>query len=54
MRAVIDIGATAKHHADAAGQLLAAHALTGCDTVTFMWGMGKQKQLNRFYQAANF
>ena len=29
MRAVIDIGATAKQHADFAGQLLAAHALRG-------------------------
>ena len=29
MRAVIDIGATAKQHADITGQLLAAHALTG-------------------------
>ena len=51
MRAVIDIGATAKQHADFAdfaGQLLAAHALTGCDTVAFMWG--KQKQLKCFYQ----
>ena len=37
MRAVIEIGATAKQHADIAGQLLAAHALTGCDTVAFVW-----------------
>ena len=43
MRAVIDIGATAKQHADIAGQLLAAPALTGCDTVAFMWGIGKTK-----------
>ena len=43
MRAEIDIGATAKQHADIAGQLLAAHALTGCDTVAFMWGIGKAK-----------
>ena len=38
MRAVIDVGAMVKQHADIAGQLLAAHALTGCDTVAFMWG----------------
>ena len=24
-------------------QLLAAHALPGCDTIAFMWGMGKAK-----------
>ena len=46
MRAVIDIGATAKQHADIAGQLLAVHALTGCDTVAFMWGIGKAKLLS--------
>ena len=38
-RAVFDIGATAQQHADIAGQLLAVHALTGCDTVAFMWGI---------------
>ena len=43
MRAVIDIGATAKQHADIAGQLLAADALTGCDKIAFMWGIGKAK-----------
>ncbi|KAG0719750.1 hypothetical protein GWK47_049874 [Chionoecetes opilio] len=42
-RTVIDIGATTKQHADIACQLLAAHALTGCDTVAFMWGIGKAK-----------
>ena len=41
MEAVIDIGATAKQHAVIAGQLIAAHALTGCDTVAFMWGIGQ-------------
>ncbi len=43
MRAVIDIGATAKQHADIAGRLLAAHSLTGCYTVAFMWGIWKAK-----------
>ncbi|KAG0712045.1 hypothetical protein GWK47_019289 [Chionoecetes opilio] len=43
-RTVIDIGATTKQHADIACQLLAAHALTGCDTtVAFMWGIAKAK-----------
>ena len=36
MRAVIDIGATAKKHADIAGQLLAVHALRRSDPVAFM------------------
>jgi len=35
-RTLTDIGATAC-------QLLAAHALTWCDTVAFMWGIGKAK-----------
>ena len=43
MLAVIDIGATAKQHADIAGQFLAALTLTSCDTVAFMWGIGKAK-----------
>ena len=43
MRAVTDIGATAKQHAYIAGQFLAAHALTGCDTVAFMWGLRTAK-----------
>ena len=40
-RAVIDIAATAKAHAGIVPQLLAAHALSGCDTVAYMWGIGK-------------
>ena len=31
------------HIPDIAGQLLAADALTGCDTVAFMWGIRKAK-----------
>jgi len=42
-RTLTDTGATAKQHADIACQLLAAHALTVCDTVAFMWGIGKTK-----------
>ena len=42
-RTLTDVGATAKQHADIACQLLAAHALTGCDTVAFMFGIGKAK-----------
>ena len=42
-RTLTDIGATAKQHADIACQLLAAHALTWCDTDAFMFGIGKAK-----------
>lgn len=38
---MIDIGATAEKHIDIVPQLLAAHALLGCDTVGYMWGVGK-------------
>jgi hypothetical protein len=40
-RSVIDIGASAAQHKDIAHHLPAAHALTGCDTVSYMFGIGK-------------
>jgi hypothetical protein len=40
-RAVVDIGETAKKHAQIAPYLLAAHCLTGCDTVAHLCGIGK-------------
>ena len=44
-RKSIDIQATAHLHKDIAGQLPAAHALPGCDTVvqSQLWGIGKNK-----------
>ena len=42
-RKSIDIQATAHLHRDIAGQLPAAHALSGCDTVAQLWGIGKKK-----------
>ena len=42
-RKSIDIQATAHRHKDIAGQLLAGHALSGCDTVAQLWGIGKTK-----------
>ena len=42
-RKSIDIQATARLHKDIAGQLPAAHALSGCDTVAQLWGIGKNK-----------
>ena len=38
-RKSIDIQATAHLHKDIAGQLPEAHALSGCDTVTQLWGI---------------
>lgn len=40
-RASIDIGATVKQHSDIILYLLAAHALSGCDTVACIFGIGK-------------
>jgi len=40
-RRVIDIKATAIQHKELTSQLPAAHALTGCDTVSFIFGIGK-------------
>ena len=42
-RKSIDIQATAHLHMDIAGQLPAAHALSGCDTVAQLWGIGKTR-----------
>ena len=40
-RAVIDINATVDQHCEIIPDLLAAHGLTGCDTVTTYFGTGK-------------
>ena len=40
-RTIVDIGETAKKHAAIVSQLLAAHAITGCDTVAQLSGIGK-------------
>ena len=42
-RKSIDIQATAHLHKDIAGQLPAARALSGCDTVAQLWGIGKTR-----------
>jgi hypothetical protein len=42
-RSLIDIGATTKKHSKIVPQLLAAHALSGCDTVAQMSGIGKAR-----------
>ena len=40
-RVVVDIKATTTKHITIADQLLAAHALSGCDTVSQLYGIGK-------------
>ena len=38
---VIDIGASAAQHKEVVKHLPAAHALTGCGTVSYIYGIGK-------------
>ena len=45
-RQTTDIRATAKKHANILPNLLAAHGLSGCDTVAPCYGIGKMKILN--------
>ena len=40
-RSSVDIKATVETHADIIGDLLPAHVLSGCDTVSYLWGIGK-------------
>ena len=42
-RKSIDIEATAHLHKDIAGQLPSAHALSGCNTVAQLWGIGETR-----------
>ena len=45
-RSTIDINATVNQHRDIIPNLLAAHGLTGCDTVAPYFGIGKSVALN--------
>ena len=49
-RQTIDIRATAKEHANILPNLLAAHGLSGCDTVAPCYGTGKMKILKTLKQ----
>ena len=40
-RSVIDIGASAAQHKEVVKQLPKDHALTGCDTVSYIYGIDK-------------
>ena len=44
-RAIVDIHQTAKKHEGIAKYLPAVHALTGCDTVSYLFGIGKATAL---------
>lgn len=45
-RTSVDIAAIAKKHASIVPQLLAAHVLSGCDTVAYMYSIGKDTVVN--------
>ena len=49
-RTVIDIGQTAARYKNINQYLLAAHALSGCDTVSSLHGIGKAKVLQKLQQ----
>ena len=40
-RVLVDIKAKGNEHTDYVCQILAAHTLSGCDTVSYLWGIGK-------------
>lgn len=44
-RTLVDIGATTKKHAEIVPYTLAVHALSGCGTVAYLFGIGKAKVL---------
>ena len=46
-RAVIDVNEVVKKHKSIIPNLLAAHALTGCDSVSSLAGIGKAKMFNK-------
>ena len=48
----VDIGTTAKRHHSIIPYLMAAHALTGCDTVARMNGIGKVTAINQLNKGA--
>ena len=45
-RVVVDIGKTVEKHQNIIPEILAAHALSGCDTVACCFGIGKNTVLN--------
>ena len=53
-RQTIDIWATAKGHDNILPNLLAAHGLSGCDTIAPCYGIGKMKILKTLKQGNHF
>ena len=49
-RTVTDIGATVEKHGAIIDSVLAAHALSGCDTVCHYLGIGKKTVIKTLYQ----
>ena len=47
---VIDINATVKKHAEIAPHILAAHAISECDTVSALYGIGKPTVINALHK----
>ena len=47
-RAAINIGATVHKHKNIAPHIISLHALTGCDMVSSIFGIGKMKALKIF------
>ena len=45
-RSIISIRDTVKTHKQLIPNTLSAHALTGCDTVPMMYGIGKKKAIS--------
>jgi len=49
-RVVVDIGKTVKKHQNIITEILAAHALSGCDTVACCFGIGENTVLKVVYR----
>ena len=45
-RASVDIKATTKEHTDYVPQILTTHILSGCDSMSYLWGYGNAKIAN--------
>ena len=46
-RQILDIKVTSQQQGGNSEQLLAIHAMTGCDAVSYMWGIGKAMALKQ-------
>ena len=53
-RLTVDIKASVEKHANIVPQLLAAHGLSGCDTVAQLYGIGKGTVVKKTQSWARF